>query len=94
MTTGQIIYFAVAICAGFFALIKFYLQDRDEIKERLSRIEERNKNLPTHDDMRKLYDKMNELSANQSYQAGVMKANLTTIEMLVKQVVRGEMKNG
>ena len=100
MTTGQILYLFLAICGGVFGLVKLFLIEKKQINERfqshadrLSRIEERNRNAPTHEDMGKLHEKMNELNKTQAHMAGVLEGILSTNQLIVKRAML-EQKNG
>lgn len=101
MTSGQIIYVVLALFGGLFALIKVYLHDQEKIQKdladhagRLLSIEERNKHAPTHEDMGKLHEKMNELNRMQGHMTGVLEGILTTNQMIVKQAMMGEANHG
>lgn len=97
MTTGQIIYLLIALCGAIAAVAKYYMAAQhqtterlDAHGERLSKLEERSKHAPTHEDMGKLHDKMNELNRTQAHMAGVLEGILTTNQMIVKRAMKVE----
>jgi hypothetical protein len=100
VTTGQIISLVFAAFTGLFALVKLYLHDQGEIKksliehaDRLSRIEERNRNAPTHDDLKQIYERLNVLATGNAHIMGTLDGIKTTNEMIVRKAM-GEIKNG
>lgn len=100
MNTAQIVTLMVGAFTGLFALVKFYLHDQAELKktlvehaDRLSRIEERNRNAPTHDDLKQIYERLNTLATGNAHIMGTLEGIKTTSEMIVRKAM-GEMKNG
>lgn len=96
MTAQSLMILFASFAPLIFAVGKMYLADKSEIHIRLNEhsklivaLEEKAHHAPTHEDMGKLHEKMNELNRMQGRMSGVLEGILTTNQMIVEKAMMG-----